>query len=80
MWGGGPPRTRSSGEPDAGTCSSPAISGCASRSTRYGAVPRSAPEEAARAWAGARYPEWGSYATLYLWRKLVADRFGRETG
>lgn len=41
---------------------------------RYGAVPRRAPETRARAWAERHYPDWGSYATLYLWRKLVADR------
>ncbi len=41
---------------------------------RFGAVPRAAPEEAARAWADRNYPGWGSYATLYLWRKLVEDR------
>ena len=40
---------------------------------RYGAVPRSAPEASARAWADRWYPGWGSYATLYLWRKLVAE-------
>jgi DNA-3-methyladenine glycosylase II len=39
-----------------------------------GVVPRSAPEEVARAWAERWYPGWGSYATLYLWRRLVADR------
>ncbi|MCI4335749.1 MAG: hypothetical protein L3K17_00925 [Thermoplasmata archaeon] len=39
----------------------------------YGALPRSAPEEEARAWAEQRFPGWGSYATLYLWRRLVAD-------
>ena len=46
----------------------------------YGVVPRSAPEAAARAWADARYPGWGSYATLYLWRKLVADRAASDSG
>jgi DNA-3-methyladenine glycosylase II len=40
----------------------------------HGVLPRDAPEDAARAWAEKWYPEWGSYATLYLWRKLVADR------
>lgn len=40
---------------------------------RYGAVRRSAPEASARAWADRHYPGWGSYATLYLWRKFVAD-------
>ncbi|HYK93896.1 MAG TPA: hypothetical protein VEY07_07645 [Thermoplasmata archaeon] len=40
---------------------------------RFGAVPRSAPEDAARAWAERHYPDWGSYATLYLWRRYVAD-------
>jgi DNA-3-methyladenine glycosylase II len=40
----------------------------------YGVLPRAAPEEAARAWADRWYPGWGSYATLYLWRRLVADR------
>lgn len=46
----------------------------------YGVLRRSAPEARARAWAERRYPGWGSYATLYLWRKLVADRAGTETG
>lgn len=46
----------------------------------YGAVPRRAPEERARAWAGRHYPGWGSYATLYLWRKLVADRSASAGG
>jgi DNA-3-methyladenine glycosylase II len=40
---------------------------------RFGAVPRSAPETDARAWGDRRYPGWGSYATLYLWRRLVAE-------
>ncbi len=40
---------------------------------RYGAVPRSAPEARARAWGQKWYPGWGSYATLYLWRRLVTD-------
>jgi len=39
---------------------------------RFGAVPRAAPEADARAWADHHYPGWGSYATLYLWRRLVA--------
>jgi 3-methyladenine DNA glycosylase/8-oxoguanine DNA glycosylase len=39
----------------------------------YGAVPRDAPEEVARAWGDRHYPGWGSYATLYLWRTWVAD-------
>ncbi|MGA8424467.1 MAG: hypothetical protein WB778_08880 [Thermoplasmata archaeon] len=38
---------------------------------RFGVVPRASPEQAARDWAQANYPGWGSYATLYLWRKLV---------
>jgi len=46
----------------------------------YGVLRRSASEERARAWADRNYPGWGSYATLYLWRKLVADRTGAETG
>jgi DNA-3-methyladenine glycosylase II len=46
----------------------------------YGVLRRTASEERARAWAERNYPGWGSYATLYLWRKLVADRTGRETG
>lgn len=41
---------------------------------QYGAVPRHAPEAHARRWAEQHYPGWGSYATLYLWRKLVRDR------
>lgn len=40
---------------------------------RYGVLPRTAPEADARAWADRTYPGWGSYATLYLWRQLVAD-------
>lgn len=40
---------------------------------QYGAVPRGAPEAAARAWAEGHYPGWGSYVTLYLWRRYVAD-------
>jgi len=40
----------------------------------YGVVPRGAGEEEARGWADRWYPGWGSYATLYLWRRLVADR------
>jgi DNA-3-methyladenine glycosylase II len=39
-----------------------------------GVLPRHGPETSARAWADRWYPGWGSYATLYLWRKLVADR------
>jgi DNA-3-methyladenine glycosylase II len=46
----------------------------------YGVLRRTAPEERARAWAQRYYPGWGSYATLYLWRKLVADRAAAETG
>jgi 3-methyladenine DNA glycosylase/8-oxoguanine DNA glycosylase len=41
---------------------------------RYGAVRRDEPEARARAWAEDAYPGWGGYATLYLWRKLGADR------
>jgi DNA-3-methyladenine glycosylase II len=40
----------------------------------YGVLPRAAREEEARAWADRWYPGWGSYATLYLWRRLAADR------
>jgi DNA-3-methyladenine glycosylase II len=40
---------------------------------RFGALPRTAPELAARAWADRVYPAWGSYATLYLWRRLVVE-------
>jgi DNA-3-methyladenine glycosylase II len=46
----------------------------------YGVLDRDRPEAEARAWAERRYPGWGSYATLYLWRKLVTDRSRRETG
>jgi len=46
----------------------------------FGVLRRSAPEARARAWAERCYPGWGSYATLYLWRKLVADRSAAETG
>lgn len=38
---------------------------------RFGALPRTAPEAEARAWGDRHYPGWGSYATLYLWRRLV---------
>jgi DNA-3-methyladenine glycosylase II len=47
---------------------------------RFGALPRSAPEERARSWARRRYPGWGSYATLYLWRRLVTERAGGSAG
>ena len=47
---------------------------------RYGVLRRSAPEEEARAWAERNYPGWGSYATLYLWRKLVTDRAATDSG
>ncbi len=46
----------------------------------FGVLRRSAPEKRARAWAERYYPGWGSYATLYLWRKLVADRAAAESG
>jgi DNA-3-methyladenine glycosylase II len=46
----------------------------------YGVLARRRPEEEARAWAERNYPGWGSYATLYLWRKLVADRARTDTG
>jgi 3-methyladenine DNA glycosylase/8-oxoguanine DNA glycosylase len=47
---------------------------------RYGAVPRSASEGAARSWAERWYPGWGSYATLYLWSKLLRDRQNGRAG
>ncbi|MHB1435119.1 MAG: DNA-3-methyladenine glycosylase family protein [Thermoplasmata archaeon] len=48
---------------------------------RYGAVPRTAPESDARAWAERWYPGWGSYATFYLWRRLTEERVhGSATG
>ncbi|HEV2166557.1 MAG TPA: hypothetical protein VGS23_06250 [Thermoplasmata archaeon] len=31
------------------------------------------PEEEARDWAARHFPGWGSYATLYLWRRWVLD-------
>lgn len=40
----------------------------------FGAIPRTDPESHARAWGARHYPGWGSYATLYLWRKLVEKR------
>lgn len=46
----------------------------------YGGLDRTRPEEEVRDWAGRNYPGWGSYATLYLWRKLVADRARTDTG
>ena len=39
----------------------------------YGAVSEPAPEAERRAWAARHYPGWGSYATLYLWRRWVAE-------
>jgi DNA-3-methyladenine glycosylase II len=42
-----------------------------------GVVPRDGPEATARAWGDRWYPGWGSYATLYLWRRLVAARRSR---
>ncbi len=45
-----------------------------------GAIPRSAPEAVARAWGERHYAGWGSYATLYLWRKLVAARAAGSAG
>ena len=47
---------------------------------RFGGLSRSAPEERAREWAERHYPGWGSYATLYLWRKLVAENASDEAG
>jgi DNA-3-methyladenine glycosylase II len=40
---------------------------------RFGVLPRTAPEADARAWAERWYPGWGSYATLYLWRRQVTE-------
>jgi len=45
---------------------------------RYRVLRKNAPEAAARAWADRWYPGWGSYATLYLWRRLVSEL--RSTG
>ncbi|MCI4329378.1 MAG: hypothetical protein L3J80_00735 [Thermoplasmata archaeon] len=39
----------------------------------YGGVPSSAEEDEVRAWGDAHYPGWGSYATLYLWRRWVTE-------
>lgn len=39
----------------------------------YGGVPASAEEDEVRAWGDAHYPGWGSYATLYLWRRWVTE-------
>ncbi len=47
---------------------------------RYGVLSRRAPEARARAWGDRHYPGWGSYATLYLWRKLVTDRAASAGG
>jgi DNA-3-methyladenine glycosylase II len=47
---------------------------------RYGGLPRTRPEADARSWADRNYPGWGSYATLYLWRRLVAERRGASAG
>ncbi|MGC2034190.1 MAG: hypothetical protein WA761_01950 [Thermoplasmata archaeon] len=40
----------------------------------YGVVKEGVREELLRQWADRLYPEWGSYVTLYLWRRLVAGR------
>ncbi len=47
---------------------------------RYGVLPRTAPEARARAWAERQYPGWGSYATLYLWRRLVTESRAAAAG
>jgi DNA-3-methyladenine glycosylase II len=47
---------------------------------RYGGLDRSAPEDRARAWGERTYPGWGSYATLYLWRKLATDAARNAAG
>ncbi|MGI0132644.1 MAG: DNA-3-methyladenine glycosylase family protein [Thermoplasmata archaeon] len=39
----------------------------------YGVLPRTAPERDARRWADRWYPGWGSYATLYLWRRWTTE-------
>lgn len=39
----------------------------------FGGPPRSEPESIARGWAGRHYSGWGSYATLYLWRRWVTE-------
>jgi len=44
---------------------------------RYAGLPRESPEATARAWADRHYPGWGSYATLYLWRRLVTEASDR---
>lgn len=44
---------------------------------RFGAVPREAPEGVARRWAEEHYPGWGSYVTLYLWRRLAEEASAR---
>jgi len=47
---------------------------------RFGGILRTAPEPEARAWSDRNYPRWGSYATLYLWRKLVAQSAASAQG
>jgi DNA-3-methyladenine glycosylase II len=47
---------------------------------RFGAVPREATELEARAWGQRFYPNWGSYATLYLWRRWTSERARPVTG
>lgn len=42
----------------------------------YAGIPRERPESEARDWGSRHYPGWGSYATLYLWRRLVTERAG----
>ncbi|MGI0154846.1 MAG: DNA-3-methyladenine glycosylase family protein [Thermoplasmata archaeon] len=46
----------------------------------YGVARRSRPEEEVRAWAARHYPGWGSYATLYLWRRLTSERAEAAAG
>ena len=73
-WVDGPQRTHFYVAWAGPTCSSPAIFGIRYALVEYGVVKEGVREELLRQWADRLYPEWGSYVTLYLWRRLVAGR------
>ncbi|MGA7923939.1 MAG: hypothetical protein WCA77_08195 [Thermoplasmata archaeon] len=46
----------------------------------YRVVPKGSPEERLRRWCNRCYPGWGSYVTLYLWRRWVSERMMEPAG
>lgn len=46
----------------------------------YRVVPKGAPEERLRRWCQRCYPGWGSYVTLYLWRRWVTEQLAEPAG